>query len=70
MTDFAGTVQDLNQSFAVTVLPLQPTAQPHPVQIAVDVELQQIGWRIAGAARRLRRDPRIFRGNRLRGRYP
>jgi hypothetical protein len=38
-------------------LHLQPTARPHPVQIAVDVELQQIGWRIAGAARRLRRDP-------------
>ena len=30
----------------------QPPARPHPVQIAVDVELQQIGWRIAGAARR------------------
>ena len=35
---------------------LKPTARPHPVEIAVDVELQQIGWRIAGAARRLRRD--------------
>jgi len=39
-------------------LHLQPPARPHPVQIAVDVELQQIGWRIAGAARRLRRDAR------------
>ena len=38
-------------------LHLQPTARPHPVQIAVDVELQQIGRGVAGAARRLRLDP-------------
>ena len=37
---------------------LQPPARPHPVQIAVDVELQQIARRVAGAARRLRRDAR------------
>ena len=37
---------------------LQPAARPHPVQIAVDVELQQIARRIARTARRLRRHPR------------
>ena len=31
-------------------LSLQPTARPHPVQIAVNVKLQQIGRRIARAA--------------------
>ncbi len=35
-------------------LRLQPTARPHPVQIAVDGRLQRIGRRMAGAARRLR----------------
>ena len=38
---------------AVALL-LQPTARPHPVQIAIDVEFQQIGRRIAGTAHRLR----------------
>jgi hypothetical protein len=35
---------------------LQPPARSDPVQIAVDVKLQQIGRRIAGAARRPRLD--------------
>jgi hypothetical protein len=37
-------------------LGLQPTARPHPVQVAVNVELQQIGGRIARAACHLRLD--------------
>ena len=37
---------------------LQPPARPHPVEIAVDVELQQIARRIAGPARHLRLDAR------------
>jgi hypothetical protein len=37
-------------------LGLQPTARPHPVQVAVDVEFQQICRRIARAARHLRLD--------------
>ena len=36
--------------------PLQPTARAHPVQIAVNVKLQEIVRRIARAACRLRRD--------------
>ncbi len=35
---------------------LKPTARPHPVQIAVYVQLQQIARRVAGTARRLRRN--------------
>ena len=38
---------------------LKPAARPHPVEIAVIavyVQLQQIGRRVAGTARRLRRD--------------
>jgi hypothetical protein len=38
--------------------PLQPPARSNPVQIAVDVELQQIAGRIARPPRRLRFDPR------------
>ena len=37
---------------------LQPTARSHPVQIAVDVELQQIARRIARTPHRLGLDPR------------
>ena len=37
-------------------LGFQPAARAHPVQIAVDVELQQIGGRIARTACRLRLD--------------
>ena len=37
---------------------LQPAARPHPVEIAVDVKLEQIARRVAGPARRLRLDPR------------
>ena len=36
---------------------LKPAARPHPVEIAVNIELQQIARRVAGAARRLRLDP-------------
>ena len=35
---------------------LKPTARPHPVQIAIDIQLQQIARRVAGTARRLRRN--------------
>ncbi len=35
----------------------QPAARPHPVEIAVDVELEQIARRVAGPACRLRLDP-------------
>ena len=38
--------------------PLQPPARSDPVQIAVDVELQQIAGRIARPPRRFRLDPR------------
>jgi hypothetical protein len=34
----------------------QPPARPHAVQIAIDVELQQIARRVAGPACLLRRD--------------
>src|SRR6516162_1456211 len=37
-------------------LGLQPTARPHPVQVAVDVKLQQIPRRIGRAARHLLRN--------------
>jgi hypothetical protein len=40
----------------MVALHLQLTARPHPVQIAVDVELQVFGRRIAGATRRIRLD--------------
>jgi hypothetical protein len=36
----------------------QPAARPHPVEISVDVKLEQIARRIAGPACRLRLDPR------------
>ena len=36
----------------------QPSARANPVEIAVDVELQQITGRVAGPARLLRRDTR------------
>jgi hypothetical protein len=39
-------------------LPLQPPTRSNPVQIAVDVELQEIAGRIAWTARRFRLDPR------------
>jgi hypothetical protein len=32
---------------------LQPTARPHPIQIAIDGELKEIAWRVARPARRL-----------------
>ena len=35
-------------------LGFEPPARPHPVQVAVDVELQEIPGQIAGAAGRLR----------------
>jgi hypothetical protein len=38
--------------------PLQPPARSNPVQIAADVELQEIAGRIARPPRRLRFDPR------------
>jgi transposase len=38
-------------------LGFQPPAGAHPVQVAVDVELQQVGRRIPRPARRLRLDP-------------
>ena len=37
---------------------LQPAARSHPVQIAVDIELQQVARRITRTPRRLRRRPR------------
>jgi hypothetical protein len=37
---------------------LQPAARPHPVEVAVDVELQEIAGRITRPPRRLRFDPR------------
>jgi hypothetical protein len=36
--------------------PLQPPARSNPVEIAVDVELQQIAWRVARTPRRFRLD--------------
>ena len=41
---------------------LEPPARPHPVEIAIYVELQQIAGRVAGPARRLRLDPLETRG--------
>jgi hypothetical protein len=38
--------------------PLQPSARSDPVEVAIDVELQQITGRIARTPRRLRFDPR------------
>ena len=38
--------------------PLQPSARSNPVQIAVDVELQEIAGRVARPPRRLRFDSR------------
>jgi hypothetical protein len=38
-------------------LGLEPPARAYAVQIAVDVELEQIGWRVTRAARCLRLDP-------------
>jgi hypothetical protein len=35
---------------------LKPTARPNPVQIAIDIQLQQIARRVAGTAHRLRRN--------------
>jgi hypothetical protein len=37
---------------------LQSAARPHPVQIDVDIELQQVARRITRTPRRLRRHPR------------
>ena len=45
--------------------PLQPPARSNPVQIAVDVELQQIAGRIAWPPRRLRFDPREPRARKI-----
>ena len=45
--------------------PLQSPARPHPVQIAVDVELQQVARRIARTPRRLRFDPREPRARKV-----
>jgi hypothetical protein len=39
----------------------QPTARPNAVEIAVDVQLQQVASRISRPARRLRQDPREAR---------
>src|ERR1700731_1743574 len=36
---------------------LKTAARPNPVEIAVDIELQEIAGRVAGTARRLRLDP-------------
>jgi hypothetical protein len=47
------------------VFHLQLPARPHPVQIAVDVKLQQIGRSIAGAARHLRPGPDKPRGRKV-----
>ena len=39
-------------------LALQPAARSHPVQIAVDIQLQQVARRITRTPRRPRLDPR------------
>ena len=59
---------DLNVAMAFG---FQPAARPNSVEIAVDVELEQIARRVAGPARRLRLDPpearlRQDRGHRQR----
>jgi hypothetical protein len=36
--------------------PLQPSARSDPVEVAVNVELQQIAWRVARTPRRFRLD--------------
>ena len=45
--------------------PLQSPARPHPVQIAIDVELQEIAGRITRPPRRLRFDPREPGGRKI-----
>src|ERR1700694_1908696 len=57
---YFGLVQAPQQpdDFNVTIaFGLKPAARPHPVEIAVDIELQEIAGRVAGTARRLRLDP-------------
>src|SRR5215469_11312247 len=44
---------------------LQPSARSHPVQVAVDVKLQQISRRICRAARHLRRNTAKPRGREI-----
>ena len=54
---------DLN--VAVT-FSLKTAARPHPVEIAVNIELQEIGRSVTGTARRLRHDPRETSGRQIK----